>query len=461
MNAISMEQHLMSRFSLPCRFILPVLLLGAVLISCPEVLASGFMVREHSTAGLGTAFSGLHSGAHDLADVFFNPAALGQSNGTQVSLSMQSLSINSTFKLNSATNVLGMPIPGNPGGADVAPQATIPAFYLAMDAGRDTRFGVAVNAPWGLRTVQPAGWVGRYHALESDLKSLNTTPMLSRKVSTTTTLALGVQLQKVEASLSNAIDFGLIGAGAKLPGAVPGTQDGLVQIEGDDWGAGFVLGMLYEPSAMTRWGLSYRSQVRHTLSGRSRFALDPVGIGAALSGATGAFKDTGVNADLNTPGVLGLGVSHSFNDRWLGMLDLTRTFWGEFDELRIRFDNPAQADAVTSEEWDDTWFLSLGAAYKASDRWTCRFGVAMDQGPADDAHRIPRVPTSSNRMLGVGATYRMSGDTSIDLGVLQAWYDRGEIRLVATDPGNRTAGNLSGAYTTDVTILGLTFQSRF
>ncbi len=98
--------------------------------------------------------------------------------------------------------------------------------------------------------------------------------------------------------------------------------------------------------------------------------MDSSGMGAALSAATNAFKNSGANADLTTPDLLGFGYQNILSDRWTMLFDAMRTGWSEFQELRVKFDNPFQPDSVTDEKWHDSWFSSLGFQLKANDRWT-------------------------------------------------------------------------------------------
>ena len=67
------------------------------------------------------------------------------------------------------------------------------------------------------------------------------------------------------------------------------------------------------------------------------------------------------------------------------------TNWSRFNELRVKFD-AGGPDSVTEEQWDDTFFFSLGADYKLTDRVTVRGGVAYDQSPVSDKFRTARLP---------------------------------------------------------------------
>ena len=427
--------------------------------SLPAVFASGFMVREHSTAALGVGYAGVHAGAHDLADSFYNPAALAYHNSWKGHLNLNHLMFQSRFKLNTATNVLGQPIPGSQAGGNIAPAVSIPSMYATFPVQEtDTVIGFSLNAPWGLTSENPEGWVGRYHALTSKMVSINACPMIARRVSNNVSLGIGMQIQQVQAELTNAVDFGLIGNLAGVAGATPGNQDGYVRVTGEDWGAGLVLGLIHEADENTRWGISYRSQVQHQLKGNARFRLDSAGIGQALSTTTGAFQDSWVTADLSTPTVVGVGLSHFPAPKWNLLFDVVRTFWSSFDELRLEFRNPLQADAVTMEEWKDTWFVSMGTTFQPNEYWTLRCGLAYDQGPVADDRRVPRIPTSSSRWLTFGSGYQAAENVTIEFGYSHLWYDDALINLSTASAGNAALGNLKGRFDTDLDIIGLSVQ---
>ena len=59
---------------------------------------------------------------------------------------------------------------------------------------------------------------------------------------------------------------GLIGLG-------PQNADGRVKVKLNDWGLGYNLGLLLQPVETTHLGVSYRSAVRHDLSGTAQFLV--------------------------------------------------------------------------------------------------------------------------------------------------------------------------------------------
>lgn len=147
----------------------------------------------------------------------------------------------------------------------------IPALAASAPLGETLRLGLSVNAPFGLGTDYRDDWVGRYHALRSELVALAAAPSLAWTPDPRVTLAAGLVVQYTKAKLSNAVDFGTIGAvlggGAPIGGItpVPGGQDGRARIEGDDVALGFTLGVVAEPVRGTRVGLGFRSPVDNEL----------------------------------------------------------------------------------------------------------------------------------------------------------------------------------------------------
>lgn len=433
--------------------------LSLVLLLCLQPAVSysaGFMVREHSQASLGSGFAGVHAGAHDLADMFFNPAALYYQPERAALVGMAGLLPKAKFRLTSATTVANVVVSGSPGGEDIGQDAAVPSLYTAQPAWKGWRPGLSVNAPWGLATKCDPHWVGRYYAIESELISLNVMPTLARRLNSRWVGGFGLQLQKLDAKLSNAIDYGTIGAlsNPAVPGANPTTQDGLVELTGDDWGYGFVLGFMYEASPQTRLGFSYRSKVDQNLRGTATFYPDAAGIKTILSGATGAFVTTGAQAAVTTPEVVGVGMKHDMNASLTLLLDAVWNRWSRYKGLTVHFDNPAQPASRVQEDWHDVWLTSIGFLYKVTPKWTLRAGYAVDRSPIPDEHRMPRIPGSDGRLASVGARYQASARCHIDVGYMHIDYDKAPIMLKATDPDSAFRGNLNGSFSNSFQILG-------
>lgn len=446
----------------PARLPFAVLLAAlALAASAGTAAASGFALKEQSASAQGNAFAGAAAGAEDVSAMFFNPAALARQSGSQAAAVLSFIAPQADFEKGRASTAAGTPIAGGADPGDAAEDALVPALYLGWAATDDLRLGLGVNAPFGLETRYPRDWIGRYHAVHSRLKTVNINPALAWRVSDRISLGAGFQAQWAWAELTNAVDLGTIGAAAGVPGALPGAQDGFADLEGDDWGYGWNAGVLLEPAEGTRLGVSYRSRIEHTLEGDVDFTLDPAGVGAALRAGAGLFRNTDAKADLTTPEAWAFGIHHEITPRFAVMAEADFTRWSRFEELRIEFDNPAQPDSVTEEDWRDTWFYALGATFRPAEAWTLRAGVAHDETPVPDRTRTPRIPDGDRTWLSLGVGWRPAAPLSFDAAYTHIWVDDAELDLRTTGIGNASRGNLSGSYDNAIDIATVQIAWRF
>lgn len=433
-----------------------------------SALASGYAIREQSATGQGSAFAGMTAGEGGLSAMFFNPAALGFAAKPTIEQHLSLVVPDAELLSSSASTVLGTPIAGQTSQSDVFPDVGVPAFYGAYPISDAWTVGMALNAPYGLGSKYDEDWVGRYHAIKSKLFSITATPTVAWRPLSWLTLGGGVSAQYIHAELTNALDFGTIGAilqnrsGQALPIApVPGGQDGKAKVEGDDIGFGVVLGAIAEPVEGTRIGLSYRSQISQSIEGDADFDLGGSGMGAIVSAATGQFVDTGATASLTTPTTVSAGLSQALGPDLTLLAELQWTDWSQFDELRINFDNPAQAASVTTQNWDDTWYASIGAAYRLTDAWTLRAGTAFDQTPVPDSDRTPRIPDSDRYWLSAGVSWSPWKDWTFDLGYSHIFLEDSRVDLSSSGTGNTTRGNLDASYDSHIDIVAVAARVAF
>lgn len=432
----------------------------AVAASVGTAMASGFQIREQSAKALGNAMAGASAGAEDVSYMAYNPAAIGRLPGNQLTGNLSYIDPEIKLKHAQASTALGTPIQGSVD--DGAVNALVPALAAKWRLNDQIDLGLGVYSFWGLKTDYNRSWIGRYHAVDTSLTTIAINPVLAFKPMPRLSLAGGLIAQYADARLTNAIDFGTIGAAQGLPGANPGNQDGFARLTGNDWGFGFNLGALYELTPSTRIGMGYRSKVEHTIKGNARFTRDQAGVANVLGAALGgAFQDTGGKADLTTPATASLGVWHQVTDRLALMAEVQWTDWSEFDRLVVKFNNNTP-DSVTAQKWNDSWFGSIGASYRLTDRWLLRGGFAYDQTPVPDPrHRTPRIPDSDRKWLALGATYSPLANFDITGSWIHVFLSDGKSNLEASDEGNSTRGNLTGTYELSADVFSVQTAWRF
>jgi long-chain fatty acid transport protein len=399
---------------------------GFALVASASAQAAGFALIEQSASGMGNAFAGA-AGAEDASTIFFNPAGMTYIDGMQVVSALHLISPNFEFKNNGSTPGLG-----NDEGSDAGDIAFVPNLYWVTEINPNMKFGVGVNAPFGLKTEYDDQWIGRFQAVKSEVKTININPSVAFKVNNQLSLGFGLSAMWAQAELTRQVNLG-------------GGAESEVKIKGDDWGFGFNLGAIYQATADTRFGLAYRSKVRQDIEGEAKF-------GSALSSL-----DSDISARVDLPETFSANVFSRVNDKWDVMADVTWTRWSRFKELRIKFDSGA-SDAVTEENWENAMRYSLGLNYHYNDVIKLRAGLAYDESPVNDKFRTARIPGNDRKWISFGAGYQMSQASKFDIGYSHLFISDVKIDDNQIAKGN---GRLTGEYEGSVDILSVQYTHNF
>jgi long-chain fatty acid transport protein len=448
----------------------------ALCCASSSAFASGFALLEQSSSRLGSAFAGTAAAADDASTIFYNPAGLAKLEGTQLLVVASGISISSEFNNSGSQPALGQSL-GSEGG-DAGDWNAVPAIYLALPLNDQFAFGFGVNAPFGLKTEYDNGWMGRFQALKSEVKTYNFNPSLSWRANEQLSFGVGANYQRIEAELTNALNYTAViaqvlqtqvAAGTLPAAAVPGLiaanagLQGTTGVRGDDTAWGFDVGMLYEFSPDTRIGVSYRSSVDYTIEGSVNFAppstTHPVGgpIIAALSAPGGQLATGPARLDLELPESATASLYHRMGKVEL-LADLAWTGWSSIQELRIVRDNGTLL-SVTPERWEDTWRYALGATYQISDAFKLRGGVAYDETNVPDSTRTARLPDSDRTWLALGAQWNPGGAFVVDVGYAHLFVDDATVNQ---NDGNQTArGLLLGEQQSSIDIVSAQLSYKF
>jgi long-chain fatty acid transport protein len=424
---------------------------------------AGFFVAEQSVTGLGRAFAGQAAVAEDASTIFFNPAGLTYLSHSEVAQGLNFILPQSEFNNNGSTINPLLPGPSalSGRGGDAGNLAVVPNFYYAHRLNDDVVLGIGVNAPFGLVTEYSDSWVGRYHAIKSDLLTININPSMGFKATERLSLGFGVNLQYIDLELTQAVDFGAACVQAFAGGvpsaaacAQPQQHDGKAKLTADDWSWGFNLGLIYQVTDATRLALAYRSKISHHLTGKGKFKIPSTPIVQAVA-AGGGFNDGAISGDVELPESASLAIYHQINDQWAVSADASWMRWERFQELAIK--SPvARLNSVKEEKWKNNMRYGIGLTYVHSDQWTFRSGIAYDESPISDEYRTPRIPGEDRKWLSVGASYKYSDHITIDAGYTHIFVSDPSINDV-TDQGY----TLSGDYDASVDLLGVQMRMLF
>ena len=378
-------------------------------------MAAGFALIEQNASGLGNAYAGQAASAQDASTVYFNPAGLMRIEGRQLVVAGHLIRPSAKFTDGGSSTISGAGDGGDAGG-----WAFVPNFYYAGDLAPGFKFGLGVNAPYGLKTEYTVPWAGQTQAVTSHLRTINVNPSIAWLYDEKIAVGAGINYQMADAILSTANGGGVV---VKMKG------------DGDAWG--YNLGVMVKLGNDNRVGFAYRSQMKQDLEGT-------------------AGGVTPIAADIELPASASLSLFNRINESWDLLADLTWTGWSTFEKLEVV---PAAGGAAllsVDENWQDSLRVSVGANYHTGKKWTWRAGMAYDQTPVPDAaHRTPRIPDEDRIWLAFGGQYRLSPAGWVDFGLAHLFVKDADINH--TEKGV----TLQGQYKNRVDIVSVQYTQAF
>lgn len=430
--------------------------------------ASGFQLRENSVKNLGRANTGTAVASDDASVVANNPAAMVNLTKSTFQIDATDIDLDAKFSgggYADAGTPLQNPLTGGNGGDPGSPKV-VPAVAFVMPVADTFRLGASVSAPFGLKTEYDADWVGRYNAINSDVKTIDLTLSAAWSVTPDFSIGVGAIYQRTKVTLSNAIDFGsalCAGSGNPLNCLNPAFpyhpqgNDGTVEVKGsaNDWG--WLVGAQWKVSDNFVLGYSHHSKIGHTLKGTADFTLP--GSVAAFFGASGitAYNDGAIYAPLTTPSIDTLSAAWTVNPGVRLYGDIQRTGWNSLQQVAIFREGGAPLGPAEQFSWDNTMYYGVGVEWDIDPAFTLRGGFAIDQTPTSDATRDARLPDNDRKLYSIGATWHASDAFSVDAAYQHIAINGNPSVNVLTSSGS----SLTGTYQAHADLFGLSMQYRF
>ena len=400
-----------------------------------SAVAGGFGIGTQSGSGTGNAFAGGAAVADDSSVAWSNPAGMAfLPRGKQITGALHALKPSFEFRNQGSTGVFAAPGTGE--GGDGGGWAFVPNGFFTMDINPKWNFGVALNAPFGLKTEYDTGWRGGLTGIKSEIKTINVNPAIAYKATDTVSLGAGISIQKIDATLT---------------GCANAACTNITNLSADDVSYGFNLGLMIQASPSTRIGASYRSSISYDLDGSVSFSATPAGNGS-------------VRADLKVPDSVSVSVVHALNPKWELMGDITWTGWSSVQRLVVIRTSGAAAGATLTTlpfNWNDTWRFGVGANYKWSDQTKLRFGLARDETPTNDIDRTPRLPDQDRTWLAFGMQQRLSKAGVLELSYAHEFIKDARVNNNVPGFANCAAGCLTGSFENKADIFSIQYSHSF
>lgn len=370
-----------------------------------QTYAAGFQLSEQSAIQMGRAMAGAGVVGDDLSAVHYNPAGMTLLSGTRMQATGTWVAVNLDYESHDGSVTENGRLKGQ----------TIPAGFLTHQINDSLWAGLGLTVPYGMGTEYGEDWEGRERGTESMILTFDINPNLAWKVNDKLSVGGGISLQYAKAELG-------MGMGPMQ-----------ANVKGDSWAWGWNVGLMFQPVETVRLGLAYRSHIAHNAEGHTD-VKSPLNLTSDMK------------VRIKTPDTVTLSATWEATDalRLSGTARWSK--WSNFRTLDVQnldFNGTPYAkfaNVPVENNWDDTWFFSVGADYKLNGQWTVRGGVAYDQGPVENQYRMAVIPDTDRVWFSGGASYKYTDNLTFDFG---ATYIKG---VGDTDLYDKVGGEKIGEF---------------
>ncbi len=390
---------------------------GNVVGTVLPVHGSGYGIFTQGAAALGQADAVIAHGDGPSA-VFFNPARINSLPGTQLEFGTTLI-----FPHREYTDSSG----------DVShtkDSVFYPSsFYLTHALNDSISFGLGVFNPFGLGTDWGGDWPGRYIATRSKITTYTINPVVSWRVAPFLSIAVGLDVVLLDATLKNKI--------------YTPSGDVKQKFTGDGTGLGYNLGLFIDTGKGVTIGASYRSEVKIDIDGKDEFS-------------PAVYPDMDGKTSLKLPQQVFAGVAWQASDRLVVEAGMRWEDWSSFKQLRITLDQPGGSSTVATypRNWHSTFAVNAGGKYRLNESFSVMAGYLYGWNPVPDSTFEPAIPDSDTHLFCLGGELRR-GNMTLGLGY---GYQLQKGRSKAT---NQYDSYANGGYESDLHLVALSLAYRF
>ena len=400
-------------------------------LCCQQAWAGGIMLYEIGTDNTGLANAGAAARAQGPSTIASNPAGMSYLPGTQITAGLQVLYGDLSFDRDSNTNVPGS---GSGNALDPIPGGS---FFVTHQLDDHWSVGFGQYGDFGLAENYDNNWSGRYFAQNASVLGVSMVPSVAYRFNDQWSVGIGVKAMYGMLKADTAID--------RSPFGLTDRSDGQFKYRDNDWGFGANVGVIYAPQPGTRLGLTYTSKVDLNFEDK----LDVKGDGPALR----RLDNANTQLDMTVPQTVTLSLFQQLDRQWALLASVNWQDWSEFGQIATQIDTTANNARSTTVDagFKDTWHLSLGAQYQATQQLLWNVGVAYDSSAVSDGNRTVTVPMAESWRIATGATYALSKDTDVNVSWAMVWLGDMPVDQTKTVSGSRLSGQFDNAWIQAVT----------
>ena len=286
----------------------------------------------------------------------------------------------------------------------------LPGLYYATPLGERWAVGIGPNGATGLGATFEDDWAGRYLLQKWSLAFAGIAPSVAYRVNNKLSVGASVPIMYSQFNLEKAV-FN--------PDAP--DSDGSFELKADGWGVGVSVGILYELTEQTRFGLTYRSKVSVTNKGKPELS-DLTAERSELLNKFGVLNQE-ISMDTSTPQTVNAGMFHEFGNGWSFSLDVA---WINFSDWGLEEVTIGDSTINTKPGiYNDIWATTLGVNYALTPEWMIRSGVFYVSSGQDEENRTASMRLDQMWGVGLGFEYAYRKDRSVSFDITYIQFGEG------------------------------------
>ena len=433
-----------------------IILITALLCSfAGSAFSSGYGVFTQGAAGLGQANAVV---AHPVgpSSLYFNPALLNDIPGRQIEFGTTVIYADRSIDLDSG------------GSEDSENNWNFPSnLYYTHQVNEKFSTGIGLFFPFGLATEWDDDYEGKYLGTSGEILSLNINPVVSYRLNDKLSIAGGFSLVYLDSTIKKKINqtaaYILVDAqlgGGVLPPLTGPLEDINQKFDGDGWGCGFNLGLLYKATEYVSIGATYRSHVDIDIEGQAKFYnVDPM--------LAPVFSDTDGDTTIRLPAQATVGIAVTPIENLVIEVGGRWEDWSSTDELKIDLDSPVmnQTSDITPRDWKSTWSYNIGGQYRINESFDLTAGYLYGKDAVPGSTFDPLIPDTDAHLFTIGGGWT-TGAWTINTAFGYEQHERGKKDNDLGDPlgsilAGEPTGTANGKYEADIYLSSLSFVYRF
>ena len=457
----------------------------AALLAPGLVRAGGFMIYEHSALGTGMA-DARTALWDDPSSMFYNPSAITELDGFQLSLGDTLLIPGNTYTPTTEPpcvpdTSVDPPIPSPCRSATGDFHVFYPAHaYFTAEATTWLHVGIGYNNPFGLGSYWPADWDGKFTAYQTYIETHFIEPVLALDIAELAgmsddcalSFAVGGYYVYGKAKLASKLDATDTWNAYHDPADPPPVAD--MAMEGDGHGGGFNFSVFAAYKKWISFGASVRSNVTMDFSGTARFTAPTAAWADVMRGSGFLPASTPGTTSIELPWNMNFGMAFHGLPHFTFAVDAYVTLWQSYDQLQVHFDceraprtgpnwcDPGlNAQAVYPKKWNTGVQLSFGAEYRPIPDLAIRAGYGYVTDPTNPVYYDAQLPDGNRHLITFGIGYRAPELFKVDIGYMLALWSGTKDNTVGSTSPLFQNGQANGTYDTMVHILALTLGFSF